>query len=361
MTRTCCILLFASLSLACQPRRPPGFSSADTASDTDTDASTAESSGEETGIRLDIGNADVPADECQSIEQSTMLQELPSDVIIIADPHVDADLLRASVSNLSPELEHDGFEDTRIILIAGPPPAPSGTPDGNCDAWGWPCWDPKTVPLTRYFAFLERDIDRDIVLTELLAMADAWRPMLREDSWKHVWVYASRGADAMTSGPEFAAAFGGLGPSYANFAFHVVLSDGFVDDEYVRLARDTAGVHFPRDAQNTGEVYRDFVGAIEELLKSKPLSCMYAIPNPPDGQTFDPGRVNVEYDIGMGLETLGHVESVDDCPDVADGWYYDDVADPREVLFCPQTCGMFKMQELASIRIQFGCETIIAG
>jgi hypothetical protein len=274
-------------------------------------------------------------------------------------------LVRAAVSNLSPELEYDGIKDARVILIAGPAPAPTGEPGdqpGNCEIYpySWTCWNPADVPEDRFFEFLERDIDPGTVLTDLLDLSDDWRPLLREDSWKHVWVYATQGKDAVTSGPEFAAAFSGMGPSYTNFAFHVLLRDSFVDDDYTQLARDTGGVHYPRE-DGPGEVYQDFVIAIEELLKTNPLSCVYAIPDPPEGQSFDSNAVNVQYDIGMGLETLGHVDSVNGCAEFGHGWYYDDVAAPQELLFCPQTCGMFKAQELASLWIQFGCDTVQAG
>jgi hypothetical protein len=366
-TRTCSLVFVVGSLVACQSPRPPEILGIATSGVEETgDTSTGVSSSEEdTGILLDVADADLPSEECASIERSTTRQELPSDVIIVADPEADLQLLRDSVSNLSPELESDGITDARIILVAGPAPDPEDVPPqnpgGDCETWPWPCWDPQTVPPDRFFTFLERDIDPDTLLTDLLALSDDWGPLLREESWKHVWVYASRSADTTTSGPEFAAAFSGLGPSYANFAFHVALSGGFVDDDYVQLARDTGGVHFPRDVHNTGEVYVDFVVAIEELLATNPLSCVYAIPEPPNGQSFDRTRVNVQYDIGLGPETLGYVESVDDCAEFGNGWYYDDLAAPREILFCPQTCGLFKAQELASIRIQFGCATIPAG
>ena len=375
-----CSLLFlvAGSPLACEAPRPPAVpglpaSDATSGDDTGTSSGVASSSEEDTGVLLDVADPDVGWNECASVEQMTVIEQLPSDVIIVVDPELPDELrydAYATLQNLQPQLYTDDGEATvRVILIAGPPPVCPPPPGINLDenpcCGEWTCWIPPwyedaPVPWAGDFFDLRRDIDPDTMLTDLLELSDDWRPLLREASWKHVWLFTSRSADTTTTGAEFAAAFSGLGASFTNFAFHVRMSGDFVDDDFVQLSRDTGGVHFPRE-DGGGSSYSDFVVPIHQLIQSNALSCAYAIPDPPDGQLFERERVNVEYDIGAGPETLGHVDTVDGCAVFGHGWYYDDVEDPREILFCPQTCGVLKAEEVASIEIVFGCATIPAG
>lgn len=371
------ILPCALVLLACQAPRTdadPALSSTGTTSDDGTGSSSGiDSSSDDTGVLLDVADPDLGSNECASIEQSTMIEKLPADVIVVIDPALP-DQVRydayATLQNLQPQLcEDDGEQAARVVLVAGPPPVCPAPPEidlGSNPCCGeWTCWVPPwyedaPVAWAADFFELRRDIGPDTMLTDLLALSDDWLPLLREESWKHVWLFTSRSADTTTSGAEFAAAFSSFGSSYTNFAFHVRMSEGFVDDDFVQLSRDTNGVHFPREDEG-GSSYSDFVVPIQDLIRSNTLSCAYAIPDPPEGEMFDAEQVNVEYDIGVGPQTLGYVDAVDDCAAFGNGWYYDDAADPREILFCPQTCSVFKVQELASIEILFGCATIPAG
>jgi hypothetical protein len=126
---------------------------------------------------------------------------------------------------------------------------------------------------------------------------------------------------------------------------------------YVELAAATGGVFEPLGNFNVGELFDQRLDRIQEVA----LSCEYEIPTPPEGQVFDKGRVNVDYDDGFGLQTIGYVDSASECAGVGNGWYYDDVDAPTAILMCPQTCGRFKAADEASIELRFGCATVPAG
>ena len=91
------------------------------------------------------------------------------------------------------------------------------------------------------------------------------------------------------------------------------------------------------------------------------LACEWAIPDPMGDDPIDFGKVNVDFDDGMGgVQTIGKVESEADCGNVSDGWFYDDPQNPTKILVCPQTCTKIQGVPKATMKIKFGCETVIA-
>jgi hypothetical protein len=96
-------------------------------------------------------------------------------------------------------------------------------------------------------------------------------------------------------------------------------------------------------------------------IDTNPVPCEWRIPPSPDGKEFDPTKVNVEYALdGTTTERLGAVAAEADCASVADGWYYDDAANPTKVLVCAQTCQKVQQAPNASVQVVFGCKTEIA-
>ena len=66
------------------------------------------------------------------------------------------------------------------------------------------------------------------------------------------------------------------------------------------------------------------------------LSCEFEIPPPPQGESFDPDEVNVEFSDGIGNVTpIGRVDDEAGCAQVSGGWYYDDLANPTTILMSP--------------------------
>jgi hypothetical protein len=99
----------------------------------------------------------------------------------------------------------------------------------------------------------------------------------------------------------------------------------------------------------------DFKAALDQIRKTA-IGCEYVVPQPTNGQAFDPNKVNVLYSPSGGAEqTLLYVPDAGSC--VADGWYYDDPANPKKILLCPQLCPTVKADTAAKVQISVGCST----
>lgn len=314
---------------------------------TDDDTSTSEDGS--TGDKLDLGPSDVPAMECSSIEQTTTIVERPSDVVVVADDGVDATFVQSVITNLLPAMETEGVFDANVVLVVGgdPPPAKGGK--FSCGEWN--C---RGAGRFESFTVVDHPVGSGSVLTDLLSAVDAWGPILRDASWKHVWALSSTQSTA-TEAPLLldlleAAADPGV------VVHSVVSEDGDGDPNGLQgLAAQTGGQYAQGDF-----VLDDFLTPMLERIRGTALACEYEIPTPPMGFVFEPGKVNIDYDEGDGLEVIGNVPSADACVDVSGGWYYDDPIDPDRIVMCPQTCTRFEALQEASIEIRFGCSTIPA-
>ena len=97
---------------------------------------------------------------------------------------------------------------------------------------------------------------------------------------------------------------------------------------------------------------QDLSKAINQIRASA-LSCDYKIPSPPNGETFDRAKVNVQYTPSTGAAT-----SLSYNPTCAGGtgWKYDDATNPTRVLACDSTCDQIKAAS-GKVDIVFGCAT----
>lgn len=124
---------------------------------------------------------------------------------------------------------------------------------------------------------------------------------------------------------------------------------------YQALSLMTGGLRYP-------SCYNDNFDAIFNAIAADVvngvLSCNWEIPPPPDGQELDPKKVNLVFDPGGDPPPyqIPGVASAADCTD-AGGWYYDDRANPTQVITCPSTCGVLSADESGKIDISFGCAT----
>jgi hypothetical protein len=131
----------------------------------------------------------------------------------------------------------------------------------------------------------------------------------------------------------------------------------------LELIKSTGGILGDlEDAQMPGK--DPFGPLLKELaaavIKGSTLSCDYEIPPPPQGEKFERDRVNVVYTPTQGAETTyGRFDSIDLCGEHI-GWSYDNAADPKRVLLCPKACEAVQGDLNGSIRVEFGCATMIA-
>jgi hypothetical protein len=87
------------------------------------------------------------------------------------------------------------------------------------------------------------------------------------------------------------------------------------------------------------------------------LPCEWDIPEPPAGQSFDPGRVNVALTRPDGEpQAVANVALAADCGGDG-GWYYDDALAPTSIVACPSTCELVSEQPDVRVELLFGCAT----
>ena len=127
------------------------------------------------------------------------------------------------------------------------------------------------------------------------------------------------------------------------------------DTVYRDLVEMTGGVSGDLCLQDFDPVFDELA---ESVIASAELSCEWEIPPPPDGETIDPERVNINFLDGDGNKVLiGNILSAAQCDQVENAWYYDNPENPTKVFVCPDTCDWIQSYSKAQIVLQFGCET----
>ncbi len=97
---------------------------------------------------------------------------------------------------------------------------------------------------------------------------------------------------------------------------------------------------------------RDFEGVIEDI-RGRSVSCDITIPRPPSGQSFDPGKVNVTYEVASDERSFSYDQSCEH----PDSWRYDDPSAPTTIQLCPDTCALAQGEVTATLLVEFGCES----
>jgi hypothetical protein len=126
---------------------------------------------------------------------------------------------------------------------------------------------------------------------------------------------------------------------------------------YLDLIDQTGGVAGDLCKMDFAPVFDDIA---EGVIGASDLDCDWAIPAVPDGETFNPRKVNVVLRSDAGEQAFGSVATVDDCAKVGNAWYYDDPAAPTRLMACSQTCDFIRSVPGATLDILFGCDTLVA-
>ena len=103
----------------------------------------------------------------------------------------------------------------------------------------------------------------------------------------------------------------------------------------------------------------DFCGPqiASDSMSTTPLTCELEIPKPPEGETFDPSKVNIRIDLDGVQINLPNVESESGC-EGRDGWYYSpNNLEPKSIVICPNTCASVQKAEKGSVDVVLGCAT----
>jgi hypothetical protein len=322
------------------------------------------------------GDSDTGSEECASVNETAENVLLPVDIIIAVDNsnsmEWEANWVQDNLNDFSWQISSSGV-DHHIVLISDVSP---GDEAGICVApplGAGSCPDDSNPPLYKHVPV---SIGSNDALEKIAQSYDQWSDMLRPGSFRHVVVISDDDSD--WGAWEFINSMASYPNPIGDFTFHAICSSlGWEDLTCIFQPLSPCCVIF---APARGQVYEDLVGitggvlgdlclqdfqpVFDEMavvMSDSTLTCEWEIPDPPEGEVFDPAMVNMDFvDEDAVTHAIGHVETVADCDLVEHGWYYDDNDTPSMVHVCPQTCEWIQGQENAEIVIKFGCDTIPA-
>jgi hypothetical protein len=105
-------------------------------------------------------------------------------------------------------------------------------------------------------------------------------------------------------------------------------------------------------------VNNQFLDALNKI-RGKALGCQYKIPAPmPGAGMVDFSKVNVQFTTQTGTKSVfPQVTDKSACPSSGNAWYYDDAANPTQIILCTSACGSISAG--GTVDILTGCATIV--
>lgn len=261
----------------------------------------------------------------------------------------------------------DGHPNNHGICVAPPLGAAGGCPDGG----------PYADSNPPAYLHIDLRIPSQKGLERIVDTYGDWKSVLRPGAVTHFVAISDDGEE--WTAQAFQDALAALDPPVTDYFFHGIFSFMSKEDAcavsdsepccefaapsgegvaYKDLVDATGGVSGDLCAQDFDPVFQQFAASV---IENAEIACVWSIPAPPEGETLDPNKVNVEFIDADGERTrFGRVDGEADCADVEHGWYYDNALQPTQVLVCPQTCEWIQGKPGAALDIQFGCATEIA-
>lgn len=120
--------------------------------------------------------------------------------------------------------------------------------------------------------------------------------------------------------------------------------------------------HF--DMTKSVDFERDLTNVLDEITRTKALTCEFDVPRNPEGGAVDLGKVNVTLvasgDAGLERTPIGKHEGVNgSCEQKEDGWTYS--TDRDRILVCGSDCETVKSSVEAQVQIVLGCRSLSRG
>ena len=333
-----------------------------------------------------------PGEECGAVTQMAENTFQPADIIFGVDTSgsmaEEVQQVQANLNTFSQQIIDSGI-DVRVIMLAtrqeGSSLASGGQAvEGPCIAaplGSGQCPDDSNPPT---YVHVDAAVTSWDVLDVYINSYSMYREHLREDALKTFVTISDDNADDSThplaalapglgvplpvikSADAFIAAVEGLESDPASgmwsdwrysgiysFTLCPSAASGAVGVVHQDLVDATGGVAGDLCLQEFAPVFDELA---RQVVASAMLACDWAIPPPPDGEAFDPGRSNVQLTLDGAVEQLLKAADVSQCRD-GDGWHYDDEAAPTKVVACPSTCGRIQAAVSAQVDLQFGCDT----
>jgi len=105
----------------------------------------------------------------------------------------------------------------------------------------------------------------------------------------------------------------------------------------------------------SGNAAAQLSAALDTIRSTSALDCTYTVPAPPQGQSLEPGKVNITYTNGSGTVTTLLQDPAGTSCDAGSGWQYS--ADGKSINLCGKACNDVKADKNGKIQVLFGCTT----
>jgi hypothetical protein len=306
-------------------------------------------------------------EECAELVGTARAGFAPVDIIWIIDNSgsmsEEASLVQDQMNGFASSIYASGIDYRVIVISAGDfvnVPAPLGT-----DA--------------EHFLRVAADVQSHNAFDVLLAQYPTYSPFMRAGSAVHIVVVTDDESDMGAS--DFRSRMeANLSRS---FTFHAIASEDTDHCDPVFCIIRTPGCAGPHgEAADIGRVYYElamatggqthsicaadwsplFTRVRDSVVSSASIPCVYELPDPPEGETFDPMKVNVTFTSGAGVETTlpraideARCTSAAGVPERA--WFYDDTEAPTRILMCPAACDLVESDGTGQVVIILGCDT----
>ena len=313
----------------------------------------------DSGPRPDYGTMECAA---TSVEASEAIA--PVDIVWVIDNSgsmsEEASLVQANINDFAATISGAGL-DVHVVLITAPGfvnvPPPLGT-------------DPSQ------FLRVDEDVQSSNSFEKLLSTYPRYESFLRWNASLH-FVVVTDDESGMAASTFHSQMLANLSRTFVLHAIasppgstHTPLGFGFPMDGCAGPNGEAAdnGDTYWEEANATGGLklsicsddWSSLFGTLTtRIAVPEQLPCVYEIPPAPDGESFDPNKVNVQYTPGDGgpVWVFPYVGDIDGCE--GDGWYYDDPDNPGQVVLCPVTCRRIEGDAAGVVDVAFGCQTII--
>lgn len=301
------------------------------------------------------GGEDVDPEMCQSVSQTAEVMLGPVDIVWAIDTSAsmfdEVAAVQANITNFANMISSAGI-DHHVVMLASDDVA-------------------ATTPLgadTAHYLFAFAGVGSNNALQVMLDMYPSYSTFLRPNAPLHFVVVTDD--ESFLASDQFRTQMETVAGK--PFIFHAIASEdapgpcigacgiplvcgafapGF---QYYALADATGGQKSSICAADWSQVF----GPLQEaVISSVPLPCSYGIPAPPDGETLDPSKVNMNFTMsGAPAPTVvPRAPSEADCASNV-AWFYDDPAAPTELRLCPAACDL--AHGGGTVDIAFGCETV---
>jgi hypothetical protein len=314
------------------------------------------------------------AGACAAVRQEAVRTLQPADLIWAVDNSAsmaeEVSAVRRYLQGFVDRLTASGI-DVHLVLITAQAPSWNEAdlvPGDNGVCFPPPfgsgnCRDDSVPP---GYLHLDQYVQSEDPLKDLVENYPRYKSVLRPNATKSFvvitdddsralpnWFYSSTFIDAVKGFDSFDKWT--LNGSYCFTTCPTCSSRGFVYDE---IRKEIGGVAGDLCLQDFAPLYTLLASSV---ISRSELSCDWAIPAPPPGETLDPGKVNVRYTApGGAVEDVLNVPSAAACGPQG-GWYYDTPARPTRVISCPSTCAHLRSDWTGAtppkVDLLFGCET----